>query len=117
MMPMVVINMLASALFIAGLGLLYGSAGSLDMHQLAGDLPAADPGLRRAALGMLVAAFATKAAAVPLCFWMPATYPVAAAPVAALMAGIMTKLGVYSLLRLSPLLMLEPLLVHALEKS
>jgi multicomponent Na+:H+ antiporter subunit D len=67
-----------------------------------------------AALGMLVAAFATKAALVPLCFWMPATYPTLVAPVAALFAGIMTKLGVYSLLRISPLLAHEPMLLTVL---
>jgi multicomponent Na+:H+ antiporter subunit D len=71
-------------------------------------------GLRLAALGMLVAAFATKAALVPLCFWMPATYPTLTAPVAALFAGIMTKLGVYALLRISPLLAHEPVLLSFL---
>ena len=74
----------------------------------------APSGLRLAALGMLVAAFATKAALVPLCFWMPATYPTLSAPVAALFAGIMTKLGIYSLLRIVPLLAHEPVLLGVL---
>jgi multicomponent Na+:H+ antiporter subunit D len=63
---------------------------------------------------MLVVAFATKAAVVPLCFWMPATYPTLSAPLAALFAGIMTKLGVYALIRILPLLLLDPWLLDAL---
>ena len=113
-MPMIVINTCASALFIAGLGILYGIGGSLNIAELIGHIGGAPHGLRLAGLGMLVAAFATKAALVPLCFWMPATYPTLTAPVAALFAGIMTKLGVYSLLRISPLLAHEPVLFTTL---
>jgi multicomponent Na+:H+ antiporter subunit D len=113
-MPMIVINTCASALFIAGLGILYGIGGSLNIAELIGNIGATPHGLRLAGLGMLVAAFATKAALVPLCFWMPATYPTLTAPVAALFAGIMTKLGVYSLLRISPLLAHEPVLFTTL---
>ncbi len=112
--PMIVINTVASALFIAGLGLLYGIGGSLNIADLIGRIGEAPHGLRLAALGMLVAAFATKAALVPLCFWMPATYPTLSAPIAALFAGIMTKLGVYALLRISPLLAHEPVLFTTL---
>lgn len=113
-MPMIVVNMIASALFVAGLGLLYGICGSLNIADLIERIGGAPHGLRLAALGMLVAAFATKAALVPLCFWMPATYPTLTAPVAALFAGIMTKLGVYSLVRISPLLAHEPVLLTVL---
>ncbi len=112
--PVIVINTVASALFIAGLGLLYGIGGSLNIADLITHIGEAPGGLRLAALGMLVAAFATKAALVPLCFWMPATYPTLSAPVAALFAGIMTKLGVYALLRISPLLAHEPVLFTTL---
>ena len=113
-MPMIVMNMCASALFIAGLGILYAIGGSLNIADLIGNIGGAPHGLRLAGLGMLVAAFATKAALVPLCFWMPATYPTLTAPVAALFAGIMTKLGIYSLLRISPLLTHEPVLFTTL---
>ena len=113
-LPLVVINMIASALFIAGLGLLYGIGGSLNLTDLVERIGGAPHELRLAALGMLVAAFATKAAVVPLCFWMPATYPTLTGPVAALFAGIMTKLGLYALLRISPLLALEPVLLTVL---
>ena len=84
------------------------------MDDLIGRIGEAPQELRLAALGMLVAAFATKAAVIPLCFWMPATYPTLTAPVAALFAGIMTKLGLYAMLRISPLLAHEPLLLTVL---
>ena len=109
-LPTVVVNLLASVLFLAGLGVLYGIAGSTSIEDLRRDLPAAPEDLRRIALTMLVLAFATKSALVPLCFWMPATYPTLSAPLAALFAGIMTKLGVYALLRVMPLVTLDPLL-------
>jgi multicomponent Na+:H+ antiporter subunit D len=113
-LPTLVINLLASALFLAGLGVLYGLAGSMSVADLGRELPGAPPLLRRVGLVMLVMAFATKAALVPLCFWMPATYPTLSAPLAALFAGIMTKLGVYALLRIMPLVALDPLLPELL---
>jgi len=113
-LPTLVINLVASALFLAGLGLLYGITGSTSVADLSRELPGAPPELRRVALVMLVMAFATKAALVPVCFWMPATYPTLSAPLAALFAGIMTKLGVYALLRIMPLVALDPLLPQLL---
>jgi len=114
MLPTLVINLVASALFLAGLGILYGITGSTSIADLNRELPSAPHELRRIALVMLVMAFATKAALVPVCFWMPATYPTLSAPLAALFAGIMTKLGVYALLRIMPLVALDPLLPQLL---
>lgn len=113
-LPAIVINFVASALFLAGLGLLYALVGSVNLADLSERLGDAPATLRRVALAMLVVAFATKAALVPLCFWMPASYPTLAAPLAALFAGIMTKLGVYALLRIEPLLSFDPSLQDAL---
>jgi multicomponent Na+:H+ antiporter subunit D len=113
-LPVIVINFVASGLFLAALGLLYGMVGSVNIADLAEHLGDAPIGLRRVALALLVVAFATKAALVPLCFWMPASYPTLAAPLAALFAGIMTKLGVYALLRIHPLLSLDASLQEAL---
>jgi multicomponent Na+:H+ antiporter subunit D len=113
-LPMIVINTCASALFIAGLAVIYRIGGSLNIADLIVQIDHAPSGLRLAGLGMLVAAFATKAALIPLCFWMPATYPTLSAPIAALFAGIMTKLGIYCLLRISPLLVHEPVLFTTL---
>jgi multicomponent Na+:H+ antiporter subunit D len=113
-LPVVVVNVLASALFLAGLAVLYGIGGSTNLADLTQRFADAPPALRRAGLGLLVAAFATKAAVVPLCFWMPASYPTLSAPLAALFAGIMSKLGVYALLRTQPLLAIDPTLGDAL---
>jgi multicomponent Na+:H+ antiporter subunit D len=113
-LPVIVINFVASGLFLTALGLLYGMVGSVNIADLAVHLGDAPIGLRRVALALLVVAFATKAALVPLCFWMPASYPTLAAPLAALFAGIMTKLGVYALLRIHPLLSLDASLQEAL---
>ncbi len=113
-LPTIVVNVLASALFLSGLGLLYGMTGSVNLAELTRELGAAPADIRRVALAMLITAFATKAGLVPLCFWMPATYPTFSAPLAALFAGIMTKLGVYALLRIQPLIALDPLLLDTL---
>ena len=113
-LPVIVVNFVASALFLAGLGLLYGMTGSVNLADLSEQLVNAPPNLRRVALALLVVAFGTKAAIVPLSFWMPASYPTLAAPLAALFAGIMTKLGVYALLRIHALISLDPGLSEAL---
>ncbi|MFP6640382.1 MAG: proton-conducting transporter membrane subunit, partial [Myxococcota bacterium] len=74
-LPVIVINFVASALFLTGVGLLYGMVGSVNLADLSEHLGDAPVILRRVALSMLVVAFATKAALVPLCFWMPGSYP------------------------------------------
>lgn len=103
--PNVVINLLASMLFFAGVGVLYGATGSVNMADLAARMGEVDGTVRWAALSMLVIAFGTKAAVLPVVFWLPGTYPLPSAPIAAFFAGIMTKLGAYALLRITPLLL------------
>lgn len=111
----VVINLLASLLFFGGVGVVYGLCSSVNLAEVAARLPYAPADLRLAALAMLVTAFATKTGVIPLVFWLPATYPVTCAPIAAFFAGIMTKLGGYALIRIAPLLLegtvLPPVLV------
>ncbi|KAA5598109.1 monovalent cation/H+ antiporter subunit D [Blastochloris sulfoviridis] len=99
----VVLNLTGSALFLIALGLLYGTLGTLNMADMAGALarvPTADQALVRTAASLLVVVFALKAALFPLSFWLPRVYGAAVAPAAALFA-IMTKVGVYALLRVS----------------
>jgi multicomponent K+:H+ antiporter subunit D len=99
-------NLAGSALFLIALGLLYGLAGTLNMADLAQRLPTlgADrvPLVHSAALLLLVV-FCVKAALLPLNFWMQDTYGAASAPVAALFA-IMTKVGIYAVLRVTTLI-------------
>ena len=100
----VVLNLTASAFFLIGVALLYAFAGTLNFADLAVRVPqviAAGGGegtvLKAGGLILLVV-FGFKAAMVPLAMWLPATYAAASAPVAALFA-IMTKVGVYAILR------------------
>jgi multicomponent Na+:H+ antiporter subunit D len=102
----VAVNLLASLFFFAAVGLLYGQYGTVNMADLAQRIAGAPvPTLTVIACGLLAVAFGIKAGLVPLLFWLPATYPTFSGPVAALFAGMMTKLGVFALLRTVPLLM------------
>ena len=99
----VVFNLAGSALFLVAVSLLYGLAGTLNMADLAHKLPqlaAENQRLAQAAMLMLLVVFAVKAALLPLYFWLPDTYASASAPTAALFA-VLTKVGVYSILRVT----------------
>lgn len=97
----VVLNVAGSALFLIGIGLIYGVTGTLNLADLqlrfAGVAPQ-DRGIANAGSMLLLIVFALKAAAFPLYFWLPGSYAAACAPVAALFS-IMTKVGVYAILR------------------
>ncbi|MGY2188575.1 monovalent cation/H+ antiporter subunit D [Pseudomonas sp. SDO5591_S426] len=100
------INLLASTLFLIGAALIYGVTGTLNMADLALKIPLvpeADRGLLHAGAGILAVAFLAKAGMWPLNFWLVPAYSSASAPVAAMFA-IMTKVGIYTLLRLWTLL-------------
>ncbi len=103
----VVLNVTGSALFLIALALIYGTLGTLNIADIAQVLPAvlpSDESLVRSALILLVAVFSLKAALVPLSFWLPHAYSAAVAPVAALFA-ILTKVGLYAMLRVSTLIL------------
>ncbi len=98
----IAINLAASSLFLIGVSMLYGITGTLNMADLARGIAGIDPsdrGLLHAAAGILAVAFLIKAAVWPLNFWLVPAYSAATAPVGALFA-LMTKVGVYSILRL-----------------
>ncbi len=102
----IAINLLASSLFLIGAAMIYGVTGTLNLADLAvkiPQVPAADLGLLHAGVAILATAFLAKAGMWPLNFWLVPAYASASAPVAALFA-IMTKVGVYTLLRLWTLL-------------
>jgi multicomponent K+:H+ antiporter subunit D len=102
----VVLNLVGSGLFLIAVGTLYGVTGTLnmaDMAQKVALLGPADAALVRAAALLLLIVFALKAALVPLYFWLPSAYSAASAPVAALFA-IMTKVGVYGIVRVYTLI-------------
>jgi multicomponent K+:H+ antiporter subunit D len=98
----IAINLLASFLFLIGVAVLYGVTGTLNMADIAHKLPqvpAGDRGLLHAGAAILAVALLAKAAVWPLNFWLPAAYAAASAPVSALFA-LLTKVGVYAVLRL-----------------
>jgi multicomponent K+:H+ antiporter subunit D len=102
----VVLNLVGSSLFLIAVGTLYGLFGTLNMADLAVKMAAVSPenlGPARAAGLLLFAVFALKAALLPLYLWLPAAYAHTSAPVAALFV-IMTKVGAYSILRVSTLI-------------
>ena len=97
----VVVNLVGSSLFLVAVSLLYGITGTLNLADLAlkaGSVPPESAGLLRAAGLMLLVVFAIKAAIVPLGYWLPGAYASAPAPASALFA-LMTKVGVYAVLR------------------
>jgi multicomponent Na+:H+ antiporter subunit D len=99
-MHYVTLNLVASTLFLAGAGILYGIAGTLNLADLSVRLAdAGDRGLVTTAALLLLAAFGIKAAAFPVFFWLPASYHTPPVAVSALFAGLLTKVGVYALLR------------------
>ena len=102
----IAINLAASSLFLIGVSLIYGATGTLNMADLALRITTMGPESRmlmETGAAILGIAFLVKAGMWPLGFWLPATYSAATPPVAAIFA-ILTKVGVYILLRLSMLL-------------
>jgi multicomponent K+:H+ antiporter subunit D len=100
-MQYIAINLAASLLFLIGVALVYGAAGTLniaDLSQRAAALGAQDAWLLQVGASILALAFLTKGAMWPLGFWLPTTYASAAAPVGAMLV-LMTKVGVYAVLR------------------
>ncbi len=105
-MHYIAVNLAAALLFLIGVSLIYGTAGTLNMADLAARIPDIEPDRRmlmEAGAGVLGIAFLIKAGMWPLCFWLPTAYSAASAPVAGIFA-IMSKLGIYVILRLTMLL-------------
>jgi len=105
-MHYIAVNLVASSLFLIGVSLIYGVTGTLNMADLAQKISQVAPEdrmLLEAGAAVLGVAFLVKAGMWPLNFWLAPTYTAAAAPVAAVFA-IMSKVGIYVLLRLSPLM-------------
>ncbi len=96
----VVINLVASAIFVIAAGLSYGLFGSLNMADIALRLQANGLDSRVTMVAMLLAlVFTTKAAAFPLGFWLPNSYPTPPVAISAFFAAVLTKVGVYALIR------------------
>ena len=103
-MTYVVINLIASILFVSVVGLLYSATGTVNMADLAGRMGALPEGVRLAFALLLFVIFGIKAAVFPLFFWLPDSYPSAPTAVTAVFAGLLTKVGVYCLIRTQTLI-------------
>lgn len=104
-MKYVTLNLMASAVLLAAVGILYGIVGTLNMADLAQKLDGlARPGLATTLAMLFLVAFGIKAAVFPLFFWLPASYHTPPVAVSAIFAGLLTKVGVYALIRVFTLL-------------
>ena len=106
-MTYVVINLLASTLFVATVAWIYAATGTLNLADMAGRTEALPDGVRSALSVLLLLVFGVKAAIFPLFFWLPDSYPTARTPVTAVFAGLLTKVGIYSIVRTQTLLFPE----------
>jgi multicomponent Na+:H+ antiporter subunit D len=99
----VVLNLLASTVFLTTAGLIYGTLGTLNMAHMAVRMPDAPRSMQLLMAGLLFVAYGSKAGVFPLFFWLPASYHTAHPAVTAFFGGLLTKVGVYVLFRLYPL--------------
>lgn len=106
-MTYVVISLVASSFFLVGISFIYASTATVNLAELAGRLEQIDPGMRLALAVVFLIVFGIKAGLFPLCFWLPDSYPNAPSPVAAIFAALLTKIGVYAIIRTQTLLFSE----------
>ncbi len=100
----IVVSLTSSLLFLSAIALIFGATGTVTMALIAervADLPA---DVQLILNLLLLLAFCVKAAVFPLSFWLPDSYPTAPAPVTAVFAGLLTKVGIYAIIRTQTLL-------------
>ncbi|WP_243842864.1 MULTISPECIES: Na+/H+ antiporter subunit D [unclassified Mumia] len=100
----VVVSVLSSMVFLIAIAGVYAATGTVNMADLAVKLQEVPEGVRIVLQLMLLTAFSIKAAVFPLSAWLPDSYPTAPAPVTAVFAGLLTKVGVYAIMRVQTLL-------------
>ena len=100
----VMVSMVSSLIFLAGIAFAYATTGTLNLAEMAVRLDDVPDGTRNALYAVLLVAFGIKAAVFPLSTWLPDSYPTAPAPVTAVFAGLLTKVGVYAIMRAHSLL-------------
>src|SRR5690606_11245595 len=99
------LNLIATTFFLITVGFLYGMTGTLNMADLARVLPTLEnQGLVTTLAVMFLMTFGSKAAVFPLFYWLPAAYHTASAPIVAIFAALLTKVGVYAIIRTFTLL-------------
>ncbi|MDR6299570.1 proton-conducting transporter transmembrane domain-containing protein [Mesonia maritima] len=106
------LNILASIIFLTAIAVMYGLTGSLNMADLAVIVPKLENrGLVEVAAILFLIGFGIKSAVFPLYFWLPASYHTPPSAVSAIFGGLLTKVGVYALIRIFTLIFLEDVLL------
>lgn len=100
----VVVNLLSSSLFLIGIAYVYSATGTVNLAQLAQRIPELPMDVQIGMQLMLLVVFSIKAAIFPMSGWLPDSYPTAPGPVTAAFAGLLTKVGVYAIIRTQTLL-------------
>tara|TARA_R110002051_G_scaffold213974_1_gene278847 strand:+ start:99 stop:1655 length:1557 start_codon:yes stop_codon:yes gene_type:complete len=95
----IVVSLVSSVIFLAAIAMIYGATGTVNIAQLTVRLAELPADIQLILHVMLLIAFGIKAAVFPLSFWLPDSYPMAPAPVTAVFAGLLTKVGVYAIIR------------------
>jgi multicomponent Na+:H+ antiporter subunit D len=103
-MTYVVISLIASTLLVSMIGLIYAATGTVNMADISERMVHLPQGVRLAFALMLFVVFGIKAAVFPLFFWLPDSYPSAPTAVTAIFAGLLTKVGVYCIIRTQTLM-------------
>ncbi|MEM7093392.1 MAG: proton-conducting transporter membrane subunit [Actinomycetota bacterium] len=98
-MTYVVMNLFASTLFLIGLAVVYSATGTVNLELLAERIPELSGGARVGIGAWFFVVFGTKAAVFPLFSWLPDSYPTAPTTITAVFAGLLTKIGIYSMIR------------------
>lgn len=107
----VILNLVSSSFFLAGVGILYGKTGTLNLADLAQRADAMmEPGLLTITAMLLLVSFGIKAGIFPLFFWLPASYHTPPVAISAVFAGLLTKVGVYALIRVFSLVFVGDIL-------
>lgn len=95
----VIVSMVSSFLFLVSIAAVYAATGTVNLAQLSLRIPDIDDTVALAIQLMLLTVFGIKAAVFPLSAWLPDSYPSAPAPVSAVFAGLLTKVGIYAIIR------------------
>jgi multicomponent Na+:H+ antiporter subunit D len=106
-MSYVLISLVASTFFITALALIYAATGTVNMAELSERMPELSNGVATGFSLLLIVVFGIKAGLFPLFFWLPDSYPTAPGAVTAIFAGLLTKVGVYAIIRTQTLLFPE----------
>jgi multicomponent Na+:H+ antiporter subunit D len=103
-MTYTITSLLSSLLFLTAIGLVYAATGTVSLADLGDRVPGLPDGIQSVLSLLLLIVFGVKAAVVPLHFWLPDSYPTAPAPITAVLAALLTKVGLYAMVRTQTML-------------